>query len=764
MRRVQRDGCRPRTKPAAWAVLIGGAMGAVGAAATSCDPTHPPSVRAASSAAFAAVSTDATGASNGPSGDPDSTRAAYACAPPLVTPMPGEPDATELGAARLETTSCAAVFDQAVEAELEEMRAAIDREYEGWQRQEESCLRGEKVHARAETWGLMPSGIGEGGGFGSGHGRLGGRPSARAPTVRVGAVEAAGSASETNNQVAGVDEADIVKHDGRYVYFAVNGALRIMEALHPRLVSVTPLGGEARMLFVKDDRAVVYVADGQPPGAGRPRCTYGYNCLFAGDGTRTRIVVYDIAHRAHPTAVRTLKLSGSLLAARRIDQAVHTVVSDPDPTAGRHDYPTVPPDLGSCDGTGFETAWKRFRQLELENEKRIRTAFEPPTLEERGRMTQLCDSALRTRIEDGRAFTSVISFDLDADDVPAHTVTLTSRPGAVYASPSALYLSVPHFKRQANDDWYPFYGALDEISDVHQFAIGADPTQTRYVGSGVVPGRVLNQFAMDEWSGCLRIATTRGRAPNPEASSTVSILAAAPGGNLVRVGATEPIAPSEDIRSVRFDAERGYVVTFKKTDPLFVLDLDDPRAPQLLGELEIPGFSTYLHRIDRNHLLSIGFDTDDHGRFAYFAGVLLQLFDVTEPTNPKLLHREVIGTRGSSSAAATDHLAFNYWPERGLLGIPMTICEGGNDGRYGGRMTFSGLLVYDVSIDSGFSRRGGVDHGHAGATCTSWWTQADSAVKRSLFLDDLVYSIALDRVKVQKLDALGRDVTTVALR
>ncbi len=690
--------------------------------------------------------------------------------PVVVTPMPGEPDPTQLATTRLEATSCADVFTKVVEAEVKQMQAALDQHYANWKEDQQRCWQEELERRRGSegTWGLGLSGIGEGGGgmgFGSGHGRLGGSHSARAPKVRMGAVQVADSASETNNQVAGVDEADIVKHDGSYVYLAVNGTLRIIEAMHPRLVSVTPLGGDARMLFVEGNRAIVYVANGQSSRRSTPsRCTYGYDCQFAGDGTSTRIVVYDVSRREHPKAVRELKLTGSLLAARRIGTAVHTVVVDGDPTAGGLRYTPYPHGLGSCDGTRFKTAWQKFHALKIENEKRIRATFQPPLLEDGVRTTQLCASALRTRIQDGGAFTSIISFDLTADTTPAESVTITSRPGAVFASLDSLYLSVPHFQRDAHGAWYPFYATHDEISDVHKFAIGSDPSDTKYVGSGVVPGRVLNQFSMDEWYGYLRIATTSGRAPNPNAESTVSILATAPSGDLVRVGSIEHIAPSEDIRSVRFDGERGYVVTFKKTDPLYVLDLYDPQRPRILGELKIPGFSTYMHRLDRHHLLSIGFDADDHGDFAYFDGVILQIFDVSDPADPKLLHKEVIGTRGSSSEAAADHLAFNYFPARGLLGVPMTICEGGDDGRYGQDMTFSGLLVYDVSVERGFERMGGVNHGHAGATCGRWWSQAGSAVKRSIFLDDLVYSIAMDRAKVQKLGELGRDVADVPLR
>ena len=267
---------------------------------------------------------------------------------------------------------------------------------------------------------------------------------------------------------------------------------------------------------------------------------------------------------------------------------------------------------------------------------------------------------------------------------------------------------------------------------------------------------------MDEWYGYLRIATTRGRVPDPRVESVVSILAPTGGGNLVRVGAIDKIAPGEDIRAVRFDEDRGYIVTFKKTDPLFVIDLYDPAAPAILGELKIPGFSTYMHRIDPDHLLSIGFDADDRGSFAYFDGVILQLFDVREPTEPKLMHKEKIGTRGSSSEAATDHLAFNYFADRGMLAIPMTICEGGGDGTYGSELAFSGLLVYDVNLKKGFTRLGGIDHGRKGVRCNTWWSQANSLVKRSIFLDELVYSIATDRLKVQKLGHFGVDVADIA--
>jgi hypothetical protein len=668
-----------------------------------------------------------------------------------LVPMAGDPDARALEQVRLVPTSCDDLEEARqrwIDATIKEMRRALAESFQSWHQDQPNCWQMYAEEAAMDDAPAKPASA---------------APSAeRASSTTAGSVAKTGarpvrSASGTNNQVAGVDEADIVKHDGQYVYFAVNGALRIASIDPPRLLSVTKLAGQVKELFVENGRAVVYSSVG---GNGASPCTYGYDCAFAGDGSRTMISVYTLGDRTSPRLTRKMELSGSLMAARRIGNAIHTVVSDGDSPP---QYETWPGDMPYC-GVVESAVKARFKRLSEDNERRIRRSSPRgtlPTLSDHGAQRTLCENLTRTALSDGTAFTTVVSFDLGDDQARPITATVQSRPGAVFVSESALYLSVAH--QRGSGQFYGLYAGVDEVSDIHKFRIGARPSDTRYLGSGVVPGHVLNQFAMDEWYGYLRIATTRGRVPDPNVESQVSILADSEHGNLIRTGAVEHLAPGEDIRAVRFDSERGYVVTFKKTDPLFVLDLSRPHRPVVLGELKIPGFSTYMHRIDQNHLLSIGLDANDHGDFAYFDGVILQLFDVTQPTVPKLLHKEKIGTRGSSSEAITNHLAFNYFQERGLLAIPMTICEGGGDGYAGNDLTFAGLLVYDVSVKDGFHRLGGVNHGTAGSTCGTWWSQATSQVKRSLFLDDWVWSMALDRVKVQKLTRLGKDVADMML-
>jgi Beta propeller domain len=599
--------------------------------------------------------------------------------------------------------------------------------------------------------------------------------------------EKASQSSGTNNQVAGVDEADFVKNDGQYLYIVANGALRILKAWPASaaaLVSKVAISGEPRKLFVEGDRAIVYVAEppapttsasGAPPsssyGGRSGECTYGYDCVPSGDGTSTKIVVFDIANRAAPVKLREISLSGSLLSARRIGDAVHTVVVDPPVAVDGLEW--YPKDL-TCDGSmtpaqAKAAALQAYQALRAQNLAAIAAANVQallPSFKEGGApAVPGCSGYFRPSLAEGRSFTTLFSVDV-AGGAPT-TATVVSDPGVVYASETGLYMSVPH-TRHDGGGWYDSMSDDKHASTVHQFRVGATSSLTGYVASGIVKGRVLNQFSLDEWQGHLRVATTSGHTPAPDVHSTMTVLARQ-GNKLVQTGRVDQIAPTEDIRSVRFDGSRGFVVTFKKTDPLYVFDLGDPGAPSIAGELKIPGFSTYMHMMDAQHLLTIGYDADDQGSFAWFTGVRLQIFDVSDMKNPKLSHAEIIGTRGSSSEALTNHLAFNYFAPKHLLALPMTICEGGSGGSFGTTMTFAGLIVYDTTASGGFVQRGRVAHpqtssgGYDSGACSNWWTQASSEVKRSVIMDDFVYSISERRVKVNALSNLSVDLADLPL-
>lgn len=680
--------------------------------------------------------------------------------------LPGEPDANELQQHRLAQVTCSQAQEQANEAKLARIRTmeeTIDSNLSEWREYRRECIerrrqgwRYGRVYVRGEDSETSQ-------GFGSGQGvALSGiGDGAGAPVRRYGAHSGtSASVSSTNTQIAGVDEADLVKTDGRYLYLALNGALHIVLGSEPRLISATRVTGKVRELFVERDRALLYVAHG---GNGAAPCRYGYDCRFNGDGSSSELVLFDITDRKRPRILHRLQLSASLVSSRKIGSTVHTVVTQSD-VAPR--YETWPQGVAAC-ATTEDVATSRFNELKRKNRILIaRSSFgELPTVRVDGVQTTVCDTVLQAADGPGVASTSVVSFDLLGNLQDLRVTTIRSRAGAVFASANALYLATDVGPRAAQET---FGGAArpdyEERTEVHKFRIGQDPRETAYVGSGLVPGRVLNQFSMDEWSGYLRVATTRGRLPDADVYSLVSVLGETSSGSLVRVGAVTNIAPGEDIRSVRFQGDRGYVVTFKKTDPLFVLDLSVPERPAILGELKIPGFSTYMQHIGADRLLSIGFDTQERGNVAYFDGLLLQLFDVSNETRPKLLFREKIGTRGSSSEAATDHHAFNYVADRQLLAVPATVCSGESRDREPGSLQFSGLLLYRVDPSSGFERLGGVSHTvRRDANCSTWWSQSRSAVKRSVLFGDLVFSITSTELKVQRLDKLGRDLATIRL-
>lgn len=595
--------------------------------------------------------------------------------------------------------------------------------------------------------------------------------------------------STTNNQVAGVDEADFVKNDGQYLYLLANGAFQVVAAWPPEkahVLSRTQIEGEPRKMFVHKGRAIVFsslIGGTGARGGANQECTYGYSCDFQGDGRPTKITVLDLTTLSNPVVLRETRLSGSLLASRRIGDSIHVAVNFRSPGANRRipDWPRTK--IEPCAAFGVGSAEDEFEKLRKENEKIILAEAyatwlpsaedvvhsSPPEVAPNAKNFLADESTFYvSRQGEGASTLSIVSFDVDGRG-PMRATSVTGKAGVLYASADYLVLA-PRHERFFDEDWFfpPFFGAQTATA-VHTFRLQGGQPSAHYVGSVAIPGHVLNQFSLDEHQGFLRVATSNGRVPSPDVSSSVAVLKLGEDGPEV-VGRVDGIAPGEDIRSVRFEGDRGFVVTFKKTDPLFTLDLSKPEAPRLVGELKIPGFSTYMHMMDDAHLLTIGFEAEDHGSFAYFQGVQLQVFDIGDLANPTLAHKEVIGTRGSTSEAALNHLAFNYFRPKNLLALPMVVCndsEGGSS--FGARKSFSGLMVYEVTAQGGFSYRGGVPHASVGSgttswgDCNSWWSTGTTQVKRSVFMDEYVFSIDSQVVRVERLDALGTDLAVVNL-
>jgi hypothetical protein len=226
------------------------------------------------------------------------------------------------------------------------------------------------------------------------------------------------------------------------------------------------------------------------------------------------------------------------------------------------------------------------------------------------------------------------------------------------------------------------------------------------------------------------------------------------GESLATIGKIEKIATGEQIYAARFIGNRGFLVTFHRVDPLFTIDLSDPTNPKLVGELKVPGYSDHIQLLDDNHLLTIGKAVDDTGQFAWVEGVQLSIFDVTDPANPQLLHKETIGGRGTSSEANYEPKAFNYFAAKNALAFPIDLYGGETIGPEYGSHEFTGLYVYHVTVENGFEFLGRIEtsdgvnngcyYGYYGYT-------------RGVFIGDDVYSVTQTGTKAASLD----DVSTL---
>jgi hypothetical protein len=357
--------------------------------------------------------------------------------------------------------------------------------------------------------------------------------------------------------------------------------------------------------------------------------------------------------------------------------------------------------------------------------------------------------------------TQIVGIDITSDDSTQIT-SILGQATQVYANSDAMILTQPdwtYFERDINSD----------RTAVHRFAVSSEQERTPYQGSGFVQGIVNDQFSIDERGGVIRIATTRTTWPArsndlfapqvwvpPTTDNLVSTMKLN-GGALAIVGSTPPLAEGERIFSARFIGDLGYIVTFRQVDPLFAIDLSDPENPTVLGELKIPGFSDYMHPLGDDHLLTIGRDVDEVTQRDN--GTALQIFDVSDPVNPALAHKALVGE--GYSEANHNHKAFNFYADKGLLAFPFVSYEG----------NFSSTLeLWDVSADTGFNRRGAVDHSDlvlddCGGVPYAvdefyYYCGYQPQITRGVFIDEFIYSISYGGVRVHNVNDLATSVAT----
>lgn len=523
----------------------------------------------------------------------------------------------------------------------------------------------------------------------------------------------------TNNQEALADEGDLVKTDGTWTYvLGQDGTLHVLR--HEGVGDVEEVtnlrldggwGGGHLLLEARDtddpddDRLVVVMPNAQPPaddvGLLAPAMRERAHSM-------ARILVLDLEDRARPVVASDTFVEGHAAGVRLVDGVAHVVVqrwpaelglrtwAEPEAAdvrvamllaGGSHLPEGAAKDLRrSAAIKADEANRERINGLTLRDHLPLVLRVEDGRASPGPLGDPQCRDVLATPGPTGRAVSTILSLDV-AGDLDSRSVQVLGASSVLYASGDALVLAA-----QTAESWWALAQTdVPESTDLHWFDL--DGLDVTHRASGRVPGSILDSFALDVRGDRLRVATTVNTwswiAREPMSSQVVVLAPLA--GQLVPVGTVGGIAPTERIWSVRFTDERAYVVTFRNMDPLWVIDLAGD-VPAILGELEIPGVSTYLHPIDDETLLAIGYGGGEDGLGLDWGNVQVSLFDLSDLSRPRRADVLDLIEGGGFSAAVDEHKAFTYWPEVGKLAVPVSHYDH-HDGR-----AFGGLQLVDVDL------------------------------------------------------------------
>ena len=544
--------------------------------------------------------------------------------------------------------------------------------------------------------------------------------------------------SDTNNQEAGVNEADIVKADLDGTIYLVTGRHLIVARGYPPTemdeLARIDLGGRGLNLFLdKENHRVVVMARHDLPFyitvAVPPELDDATSVIYPyPQSDYTVALFYDVSTPSAPVLLKQLRMQGYYREGRRINDRLHLVSN----------HQLRPMNLFSDDQ--FKTAYREFNdavyQAHCDNPDGD-VATDPLVVETQSRLTSTINSIVDAtdpasfipkaselvgdaevevpylacgdinfpEVKLSLGLQVISSVDTNGDNLDATGIVNNSY--VTYVSENNLYLA-----ETSRSWWWQFADGSWPQSQtaIYKFAISGDAPQ--YISTGRVDGYVQNQFSFSEFNGNLRVATTQDDiVPVNDTqwqrytSNNVFVLSDNNTGDLEVAGEVRGFGADEMIRSSRFYGDKGFVVTFRNIDPLFTFDLSDPQNPSLKGELEMPGFSTYIHQFDENTLLTIGRSGGPNG-IGLGNGLQLQLIDVSDMTNPQVLQSHVpeMGEGWSWSSAQYDHKAFTFYRPAGLLAIPIQIYP------WSSANYFSGVIAYNVDLNTGFDEVGRVDH------------------------------------------------------
>lgn len=593
--------------------------------------------------------------------------------------------------------------------------------------------------------------------------------------------------SKTNVQVEGVDEADIVKNDGKYIYLIEQDKLLIIEAFpaqNAKVVSQIKIEGDPRQLFVKDDRVVIFADNYEE----RYKIAEFDFAPSKSRETITQIFVFNVEDKANPKILKNYTINGNYFQSRMINGQIYFISKMPIyysdditiPEVRESGFRIASPPVYYFDNPENSYVFHTVGTLSIFNDQSA--IFAKTFL--LGYSNNLYFSKNNIYISYQKNFPYSYYEYLKVDRffkiiVPIlpgevqndikkveDSLKLSSKESYIEAWDKISIILENMYNFMQEDEKKELIAKIETAVGEYEARIEEERSQTiihkistsngniEYKTRGQIKGSLLNQFSMDEKDGILRVATTTqfySRETGFTTNNNVYILDE----NLEKIGQIEKIAPNEQIYSTRFIDDRLYMVTFKRTDPLFTIDLSDPSKPEILGQLKIPGYSNYLHPYDENYLIGLGKETyeDERGQVTT-KGVKLSLFDVSDIKNPIEVDTITIGDSGSHSEAIDDHKAFLFDKDKNLLAIPIREVDEKyttDKNGYFRNKVWNGAYVFTIT-KNGFKERGKVSHIEDEDEKYYWYSPYN--VRRILFMDDNLYTISEKLIKINDLGTI----------
>ena len=539
--------------------------------------------------------------------------------------------------------------------------------------------------------------------------------------------------STTNIQVEGVDEADIIKTDGKYIYSISDDSVLITNAENPENVEVIARiknGSSIPIdLLLYNNLLVVISAN---------KTSYKYESWYYSTNVYNTVVnIYDISNKEKPKSVKSFELYEPYNTTRCIDGNLYILSNG---------------SLRAKDGK-VDRKYKedgKTKELAFNNIKYINGEKKPVQ-------------------------TLIANYDLNNLQSDINLSSYLIDMSNAYVSIDNIYLVDVDYSYSSDikvSDIFglkgifgAFEGVYDNDYSTKVFKFKMDKG-IEFVKSSEVDGRIINQYSLDEHDDNLRMAV------ETDEGTQVVVL----DDNLKKIGETEKVADGERMYASRFMGDKAYLVTFENTDPLFVIDLSDPKNPEVLGELEIPGYSTYLHPYDENHLIGIGMNTeervnkDSYGNvtssWTEIVGMKMALFDVSDVNNPVEIDSVPIGDRRTASAVLTNPKALLFSKQKKLLAIPVNdylddFSVESSDSYdddiyyytdYMKDYVSEGYFVYNIDLN-GFDLKGTITHDKSKR---DYYNYYEYKLLRGLYIGNNLFTVSEDYIKVNKLDDLSQ--------